>query len=229
MHTNIHGRALRPSDPDFPSINSNPQKIVDFAVKVPPSVSAQFSIYYSVELITHRNADGSVDWFESPHGCRWRTANRFYVELPLQLTKDGDIYRGKFALDQFEPGNCGWHFDRMLSPMLRYPLVVYRGDYNDRPGDQTDIRLDIWCTRKSKGHPHIDPRRRHDLNQVNNCADLVFAAGAFTDVPRALWDSVPIDARMNGGPGFIARHARSISVEFHDLDELIPSYPDRRQ
>lgn len=223
-YPHFQGRALAPGDKDYPIPNPHPLHILQFSATIPPTISPRFYVRYSVSYRTLLNKDGSLLRYESPPGCRWRQTDEFYVELPLRLDKQGDRYQGDVALDRFQPGKCGWNFSEILSPVSRTPLAWYR-DYHSGQGNQADRQLDIWCTRKSNIHPYVDPARRNDLNELNNCADLTLVSGLFINLPPGFFASVPVDERSDGQPGIIARDTQSLTVRFHDLDELVRTYP----
>jgi hypothetical protein len=220
-YPNFKGRELKPGDPDYPPVNPHPTHVVQFTAVMPPSISTEFILRYEVAYVTRNNKDGSLLAYEGPPGCRWKPTDEFFLNIPMKLEKTGDIYRGSFALDQFQPGSCGWRFAVMLSPMLRTPAVTYRDDYNGGLGDQADNSGEIWCTHKRKVPPQMDAT--HDkTNQVTDCADLGFVTG-YIESAKEFWQSFPLRQRTAGWRGFIAGHARSITIEFHDID---PIYAD---
>lgn len=226
IHTypNIQARALSAGDKDYPALNPHAAHVIEFSAIIPPSISPRFYVQYSVSYSTIRNKDGSLLRYESPLGCRWKQTDQFYVVLPLATVKLGNTYRGGFAIDRFHPGKCGWTFSEILSPMLRAPLAWYR-DYTSGPGDQLARRVDIWCTKHTNIHPYIDLARRNDLNEVNNCASLSLVSGVFINLPPGFLASVPEAERQDGRPGVIGRHTQALTVEFHDLDELVRASP----
>jgi hypothetical protein len=229
-YPDFKARELKPGDPDYPLVKPYPEQLVHFTAKIPPSLFYEMSLRYKVPFATIENPDGTLNRLESPVGCRSKPTDQFYVELPLTVSKTGDTYQGNFVVDYFQPGNCGWRFDLALSPILRNPLFWYRTEYNGGPRDLIDSRLDIWCTRKTKIHPPIDPAERNKPNQVdkNNCVSLELARGLFLDLPAGFYESIPENERTDAEPGYIGRHTKSITVEFHDLDALVSDYTKSR-
>jgi hypothetical protein len=197
-YPNFKGRELKAGDPDYPPVNPHPAQFVQFTAKIPPALSQELSIRYKVGFITFENKDGSLNRYEAPPGCRWKPTDEFYVELPLPVAKSGDTYQARFAIDHFLPGNCGWRFDLILSPILRNPLLWYRSEYNGGLRDQADTRLDTWCTKKSNVHPQIDPAIRDRPDQVNNCASLGSVSGFFIDLPAGFYESIPVHSFGHG-------------------------------
>jgi len=220
-------RELTPGDPDYPQVNPHPQQWVHITARIPASLFYALRLRYKVAFVTINNPDGTLNRYESPAGCRWKPTDEFYVELPLEAAKTGDTYQGDLAADYFQPGNCGWRLDLVLSPILRSPLVWYRTEYNGGPRDPLDSRLDIWCTREMKLHPQVPPAERSNPNRLNNCVSLDFARRVFIDLPGGFFRSIPESERTDAEPGYIGRHTKSITVEFHDLDALVSDYTKR--
>jgi hypothetical protein len=235
-YPNFQSRELKPGDPDYPMVNDHPGQVVQFTAIVPPTLPNELRIFYSVDFITRNNPDGTLLAYESPSPkCRWKPTDEFYVELPIQLKKEGNTYRGSIALDYFQPGSCGWHFSQMRSPIVRNPVISYGNIFHGRPvdlakitpilrdpsaglgakslgtpileshGDGINERIDIWCTQQSKNPPNKDPNVRNQPDQINNCADLRFANGFFIDLPADLYASVPRNELMDGPPLFLDR------------------------
>ena len=223
-YPNFKGRELKPGDPDYPPLNPHPTHVVQFTAVMPPSISTEFILRYEVAYVTRNNKDGSLLALEGPPGCRWKPTDEFSVELPLKMAKQsGDTYQGGFAVDHFQAGKCGWHFTDMVSPILRAPAVLYRDRFN--AGDQGDNKIDLWCTHKRKVAPK-QPATRDDENQVIDCAPLTMMGG-YIDLPDGFYASIPENQRANGR-ALIAGHARSITVELHDIDAAIAGYAQNR-
>jgi hypothetical protein len=214
-------RLLQPGDSDYPEINPSPAQIVQFTAIVPEGLSAEFHLVYGVAT-----PEDGPNLSMSP-ACRWSPTKPFYVDVQLKLAKSGNSYRGSFSPDYFQSGACGWHLADITSPMLTTwvpsdtsgPVIFFDHSLhsNSHPYPFLDLaaqRSDIWCTRtrnKSAAQSPKDTARTHCTPFVN-----------VNDLPKGFADSVPLDNRDWNVHG--TQYLQSLTVEFHDLDVLIPAY-----
>jgi hypothetical protein len=214
-------RSLQPGDRDYPQVNPSPTQIVQFTATVPEGLSAEFHLVYGVAL----PQDGSN--LSMTPGCRWSQAAQFYVDVPLQLAKSASGYRGSFAPDYFRSGPCGWHLADIISPMLTTwipsdtsgPVVFFNHSEhaNSHPLPSLDLstkRIDIWCTRKHMEPPTGTPKE----NTRIRCVPLAFV----NDLPNAFADSIPPNNRE--WDVHATQYLQSLTVEFHDVDDLMAAY-----
>jgi hypothetical protein len=213
-------RPYRSGDPNVPVRNAHPNDPVQFTATVPPSLKKDFTALYGISWVEVLNKDGSLNRVESPPGCPISPRDGFSVTIPIALEKDGNAYRGTVALDAFTPGPCLWRFEEISSALMR-TAVVTRQWSRSKAGSR-DIRVDVWCTLHHKlvsdsAHPSA-------LNQLYNCVPLDVAP-FFVDLPPGFYKSIPEYQRpLNTLVPELGPNTRSIDVEFHDLDELIPAY-----
>ena len=214
-------RSLQPGDPDYPQVNPSPTQVVQFTATVPEGISAEFRLVYGVAI----PQDGSN--LSMTPGCGWKQDAQFYVHLPLQLSKSGNVYRGSFAPDYFKSGPCGWHLADVISPMLTTwiptdtwgPVVFFNHSYHtsSHPLPSLDLatkRIDIWCTRKQ-----IEPPTEKSKESTRiRCVPFTFV----NDLPKAFVDSVPADNR--DWDVHATQFLQSLTVELHDVDALSAAY-----
>jgi hypothetical protein len=217
-------RALQPGDPNYPTINSSPAQIVQFTATVPEGLSAEFHLIYNVEV---QQDQASPNKFTSPSGCGWTRQTPFYIDLPLSLEKSGDTYTGRFSPDYFLPSACKWHLYAMTSPIVRPAVIFYVHSLytNSRPLPTVDLTtnaIHIWCTRNGKEQP----RQSSAPSERIDCVDLPMIS-MFIDLPPGLFASVSPNQRK--WDHNMTQYLRSLAVEFHDLDVLIPAYLQSHQ
>lgn len=219
-------RALQPGDPNYPTINSSSTQIVQFTAIVPDGLSAEFHLIYNVET---QQDETNPNKFTSPPGCKWTQQSQFYIDLTLMLEKTGNSYTGSFSPDYFLPSKCKWHLRAMTSPIVRPAIIFFIHSLHTNPHplptlDLTTNAIHIWCTRKGKEQP----RQSSEPNERIDCVDLpVIGGGMFIDLPPGFYASVPAEERNWNRD--ITQYLKSVTVEFHDLDTLIPAYVQSHQ
>jgi hypothetical protein len=90
---------------NYPTVNPTPSRIVI----VSGSVSATLGLTLSATYVGNVSAGC---WTSPPFGggSFEGTARPLQVTVPLTVTRSSDRYSTSFAVDQFLPGPCGWHF-----------------------------------------------------------------------------------------------------------------------
>ena len=211
--------ALQPGEANYPAQAISQKQTIQFTAIVPDGLSPEFHVIYHVEW---QQDERDPTRFTSPSGCAWKQEVQFYVNMPLKLTRVGNTYAGSFSPDVFEPGPCGWHMTEMTSPMVRSG-VVYFGHSLHTDGhpfpelDLTTQVVHIWCTRRGKD------QSRHStiLNELIDCTPFQMIE-TFTKLPPGFDASVPAKEKLWNI--HFTQYLRSLTVEFHDLDALIPAY-----
>jgi hypothetical protein len=132
----------------------------------------------------------------------------YALTVPLQLTHIGESFRGTVAIDRLLPGRCGWEFSHIS--YARENAVVPPdpiAQYDGRPDHMADSRADVWCIiMSSKG--------------AEGCSSLVELALDFPNLISPGWKSVIPQAERGVIPITFGRSARSITVQFHDIDSM---------
>jgi hypothetical protein len=217
-------RALQPGDLNYPTINSSPTQTVQFTAIVPDGLSAEFHLIYNVET---QQDETNPNKFTSPPGCGWKQQTPFYIDLTLMLKKSGNSYTGSFSPYHFLPAKCKWHLYAVTSPIVRSAIIffVHSLHTNPHPFPTVDLTADaihIWCTRKGKEQP----RQSSAPNERIDCANLQMS-GIFIDLPPGFYAS--ISAEEKDWNSNMTQYLKSLTVEFHDLDTLIPEYVHNHQ
>lgn len=210
---------LHPGDVNYPHLSISPKQIVQFTATVPDGLPHDFHLLYNVES---SQDDKDPQLFTSPPGCAWRQQSPFYVDILLTLKRTGNRYTGSFSPDVFEPGPCVWHMTAMMSPNVRSGVVYLSHSLhnNGHPFPDLDLTtqtVHIWCTRKGKDQP----RKSLVPSELIDCTPFQMIR-IFTELPPGFDASVPAEDKLWNI--HITQFLRSLTVEFHDLDALIPAY-----
>lgn len=239
QHTAVPSRQLAPGDPDYPVVNPSPIQVVKFTAIVPPTLSSDFHLHYFVDL---RQEGGPAD-LKSPLGCHWTQRSPFAVDLPLKLKRIGNTYTGQFSPDHFLPGACGWHLEGITNPdynaeysqgspgyrpILFFTEHSFTLDKNSHPPPEVDSpayiapHIRIWCTRRGKPAPQMQEERGKLF-----CTSFEAVRYMVPDLPPELVKSVPFEEYSWNI--YLSRYARSLTIEFHDLDSLLDAISRRRR
>ncbi len=145
----------------------------------------------------------------------------FHIELVLPLKKSGGTYTGSFSLDHFQAGACGWRLWTVTSPIVRVPIAYFEHSAHTSshplPGlDLTKNENDFWCTRRGKKQPSATTDTAHGE------IDCTFAMGAWS-LRGDEWSSIPIPANEMHWNHIATQYTKTMRIDFHDLDEVIPA------
>lgn len=217
---NSPAQALQPGDVNYPVVNPAPEQVVKFTAIIPDGWPAEFRLLYMVTVDQQNKSKKLI----SPPGCAWKQNKQFYVDVPLLLQRQDKVYKGDFTVDYFLPGACQWSMYNINSPVLRSALVfrIHSSHPNSQPGlglDLTKQKLHIWCTKHGKGL-----KKSAALNEQYDCTPFGMVE-LFTDLPVGFKETVPEEQR--DWPNTFSQYLREMSVEIHDLDQLIPEYLSR--
>lgn len=196
----------KPGDDGYPSDNPRPIHLLDLRIVMPPGLRGRLRAEYTAtqNVASCRKIVGVDD--DLP----------YYLSIPLHLTRSGEVYRQILAIDRFQPGRCGWDFAGIKYSVaaqgpVRDELLTYTGwaPYTGR-GEQEEVQLDVWCA----SFP-TEPSSR------TVCGGLDLLSYAFPgSIGRRLIDSVPMEQRQDGPPGYIGSDVTVVTVRFHDLDSM---------
>lgn len=213
-------KALQPGDANYPMRNPAPRQEVQFISKIPDGWPAEFRLKYHVVA----QQQGSSGTFVSPSGCAWNQHSQFYVDLPIQLERQGELYKGKFAVDHFLPGDCKWGLKDFTSPIVRSSVAYHSISMhpNAHPFPDLDLakeKLNIWCTKHGKS-----TKRSEALRDQYDCTPFGMIE-IFIGIPAGFKETIPKDQQE--WPHIFTQYLRSMTVEIHDLDQMIADYVNR--
>lgn len=217
--SNVANVQLQPGDANYPHVTESPKQIVQFTAIVPDSLTPEIHLIYNVKW----NQDDRVpNKFTSSPGCAWTQQSPFYIDMRLPLKRAGNSYTGTFSPDIFQRGACDWHLSEIDSPNVRSAIAFFGDSLHTSghpfPGvDLTTLTSHIWCTHKGK-HP---PRDSTKLNELIDCTNFAMI-GIFTNLPPGFEASVPSENK--DWDIHFTQYLTSFTVEFHDLDTLVPAY-----
>lgn len=224
-------RSLHQGDTDYPELNSSAQDIVQLTVIIPAGFpEPKFWLRYVIDV---NNDNGH---FTAPPGCSWTSSKQFYLRMPIKLERSGNVYRGSFAEDRFLSGRCAWHLDdlesSLLYPSMGLPAVMFFEHSlwtNAHPLPSLDLASsssNLWCSRHfirpvgfgSGGYFRPPPGNIECARSVPDGTD---------GVPTSFYMSIPPEQRLMNIHG--TQYLRRLTVEFHDLDTLVPAFIQRRR
>jgi hypothetical protein len=184
-------RNVHPGDSEYPQLNPHPVRGVMLTIVSPPALHLEFVARYNAEV-------------HAPECTYYRAielTDLYYVEEPMDLTREGDVLKGRLFLDKYEAGRCGYQF----------VAAYYRPHpYNDQessnellrvgPRDTFD-RMDVYCK---------------VLQQVPDCGSLKgwemvggVSKGDYASLEAGGYTRSP-PAHIDGGP-------QALFIQVHDL------------
>jgi hypothetical protein len=199
---------IGPEDPDYPVQNSDPRDVIALTVVMPPDLSVKLTSIYIAGTTGGTLASGTACVKARGGG---EPALK-HVEEPVELARDGEIYRGEVPVDKYLPGRCQWkdlalRYQLTASDGLPIRVAEFRNPRSASSADSSPKRFDLWCTRDWT--PEDDAR-------TERCVSLVH----IPRVNEAFLESIPADERGSDGPLELTANERVLHIEFHDLDAL---------
>lgn len=140
---------VTPGDPDYPVLNSTPQRIVTVTGTLPKSLAIEFKLLYIAnEYIPLSEPLNSQCSFLVAAGSAKQT---YYLVENLPIKRTGDSYTASINVDKYLEGRCGWHLatlsyqlphgEGMERDFIR-PAVAY---FNQDTQTYYEGPVDIWC------------------------------------------------------------------------------------
>jgi hypothetical protein len=213
---------LRPGDTGFPRENPTPSEVVEVQVIAPPTLLGNYEVQYAAESRDDPIRPGGV--LALP-GCGFGTHAPYQIAIPVVLKESGTVSVGRFAIDRFEPGKCGWHLASLSAAPFALELVLAGGTpppmlwfshsshSTAHPWPNVDLsqmQIHVWCTNHS--HPVL-PQQATRLH----CASLEGLSRTVPGVPAAFVKSVPANQFWTWSL-YATQYLRTLKIQFHDLD-----------
>jgi hypothetical protein len=194
---------IQPGEADYPVENPHPDQVVNFTAIIPTSLHVVFIVGYT--------ADAGGEGLDGP-------SRMFSVTPPLELTREGDVYRGKIAFDRYLPGNCHWGFSgvwyKLEDPYASKQELVFQ-DGNAHPADN---RIDAWCVDGPGAAPLWPwgkPEHRKYCQDIKSVQSLIPASSIS---PQGI-EEIVANGGGNGPPIRVnIKNVRKILVQIHDLN-----------
>lgn len=204
---------VKPGDVDYPLENPNATHIVQFIAIVPPTLSLRFWYGYlaSVDNEDIEMGDDTACQRQAGPGL----SAPVFVDVPMQLVRTGDTWRGTVVLDRFAPGGCNWAFAGISVLSANPPSngTQLATGYQDGGGTLPDYHLDEWCISAPRFDPH--------------CPEICLSLSALQHlkigIPPDFMKTVAPAERDDGRAVHIGPNTRTITVKFHDLDAELKS------
>ena len=206
--TEVSVGLIGPEDPDYPVQNSDPRDVIALTVVIPPDMSVKLTSIYIAGTTGGTFASGTA-CVKARFGSE---PSLKHVVEPVELARDGEVYRGVVPVDKYLPGRCEWRYLTLRyqltagdAPPIR--LAELRDQHSSAEPDSSPKRFDLWCTRDWT--PEDDAR-------TERCVSLAH----IPRVSEAFLNSTPADERGFDGPLELTANDRLLHIEFHDLDAL---------
>jgi hypothetical protein len=206
---------IKPGEADYPVENPNPKQVLQIAATIPTSLPVHFIIAYA--------ASTTGGTMQSGTACAYTDGvepRRYSVVPSLNLTRVGDTYHGTIALDRYQPGRCQWAFAGAWyivdteGPDETELFIYDQG--TDHPGDN---RLDIWCIKSV--------RRSRALPEA--CLGIHALQPQFPEsISLAMLHAAIEKGFDKDPPTHVGVNARSIVIEFHDMDADVDERSNRQ-
>jgi hypothetical protein len=126
----------------------------------------------------------------------------YYVEEPIDLTREGDVLKGQLFLDKYKPGRCGYQF--LTAYYRRHPYYDYLSSnqlLRSGPKDSFS-RMDIYC--------------RSLERQIPGCSTLK-AWQSLGDIPATDYAALDAGGYGNTPPAHVGEGTQSVFIQIHDL------------
>jgi hypothetical protein len=200
-----------PNDPDlsplkvgsanYPVETPNPTHVIPFVVSRAELSNYHFDARYQTDakLCSDHVALGVY----LPH----------YLAIPIALSRDeGELSRGSFAIDKFQPGKCGWEFTGITYSSPGEPGVSL-GPLAKRPDASPPAvpHVDMWCYKVTTDQTKLPEPR---------CEVLAFLRWPNADRrlnPEFLSRFSQEQQSDNGAVG-ITTNTENFTLELHDLN-----------
>jgi hypothetical protein len=164
---------------------------VTLTIVSPPTLRLEFVARYNAEV-------------HAPECTFYRSieiTDLYYVEEPIDLTRDGDVLKGQLFLDKYEAGRCGYQFLAAYYRPLQYSDQQSSYDLlRVGPRDAFD-RMDVYCKELLQGPSCSSLDGWESVGAVSAIDYAALVAGGYTRLPPA---------HIDGGP-------QTLFIQVHDL------------
>jgi hypothetical protein len=231
VHAYTRTTNVIPGEADYPNLNANPMDFLVVMFQIPTSVHVHFTLFYAGASARESHPKPSACHFVVQTGSETEytiTLHEYWKADPLNLTlqsslpdqpglsKDIKIYSASIPVDRYEGGRCHWQFDELAysldaDPTTQMPVFFFTSDAHGGSSLFRFLCAKHEATRESRqqelcGGPRLDYatwlyRRPEERN-------------AFFNDPQA-----------NVRNGYVAIGS-AVTVEFHDIDNVVQSPPD---
>ncbi len=194
---------LKPGDADYPVKAENPTHVISLIAPRLDLSNYRFIAGYGSDVKLCGRQVGLGGYFAD------------YVNIPIKMARDPDgTYRGSFAIDEFQPGKCGWKFGGVS---YEWPNGGGNavGVFRQRSDESavTAPHIDMWCYRVTEGQfKSPDPK----------CEILATLRSPEADrrVSPAFLSQFSHEQLYGHGAADITSHTKELTVEFHDLNAI---------
>jgi len=191
---------LKVGSPNYPVETPNPSYVVPLVVSHWKLSNYRFEARYETDARLCNDHVGLAVYH--PH----------YLAIPIVLARsEGEISRGSFAIDKYQPGKCGWKFTGIT--YLLNGAGVSLGPLAVRPdaAPPKAPHIDMWCYKSMDG----------DSKAPNQKCE-VLASLRWPNARRRLnpefLSRFSQEQQSDDGVVGVTPRTEEFTVEFHDLD-----------
>jgi hypothetical protein len=199
--SNENSAELKPGDADSPVETANPVYVISLIAPKMDLSNYRFIAEYGSDVKLCGRQVGLGGYFADN------------VQRPIKMVREADdTYRGSFAIDEFQPGKCGWKFGGVayVRPDGSGNAV---GVFRQRSDSATAPHIDMWCYRVTEGESK-SPDPKCEILALLRWPDAERRANpAFL----AKFSHEQLDAN---GAADINASTKELTVEFHDLNAI---------
>ena len=199
---NAAAGVLKPGDPSYPAVVAQPKLVIPVVLTGPEWVGMQ--------LLANYVSDGTP-----PCGRDIFGVGRFPydVQLPINMPRSGDGYRGSVVVDRFDPGNCHWRFTGISYGGWREGVWNSLATFAGAGGSHSvpDPKIDFWCYQVT-----------YQGKSMRNCEELASLrwSNAMRAVSPEFLSQFSAEEKGNLHPIGITAQTTSIRVNSHDLNAI---------
>jgi hypothetical protein len=219
---------------DYPILKTSPTDFVTVTFQIPSSVHVNFTLYYAAAYGRESHSKPLACHYAVRTGSEteYTIALREYWKVePLIPTlqsrlpdepghsKDTRVYSALIPVDRYESGRCHWQFDKLVYSIDEDPTTQLPVFYlaNDAYGSSNV--LNFLCAKREA---------TRELPQLKLCAGprLDYTTWLYLrpQERNSFWNDPQAYVRNEA----VARGS-TVKVEFHDIDNVVPSPPSSPQ
>jgi hypothetical protein len=204
-------------EPNYPSINPAPTRIVTIEGSIAENVSIQLLTYYS----TSHPVAGEIGYEWCYRNIPLGRSIGLHLAERLEIRRDGARYKVSVVVDKYLPGDCGWSLKsvdyQLLDRSSDPPSTVGMGsegesiaNFSERAfsasEDEKPSRwrgsVDLWCY----------------MGPIGRISQLTKGCALLDGYPSEMTSGIPSEQHGLNASTWIFPGANSVIVNFHDMN-----------
>jgi hypothetical protein len=204
-------------EPNYPSINPAPTRIVTIEGSMAEYISIQLLAYYA----TSHPASGEIGYEWCYRNIQLGPSIGLHLAEPLEIRRDVARYKVSVVVDKYLPGGCGWSLKsvdyRLLDRSSDLPGTVEMGSESESIVNVSERTLsasedekpsrwrgsvDLWCY----------------MGTIGRIAQPTKGCALLDGYPSEMVSAIPSDQHGLNGSTWIFPGVNSVNVNFHDMN-----------